>query len=131
VTAHKREKDLKKVAAGRAGAAARKAKQERLLEELRVAKASLTPTPSTDSAPLRVATAGQTVAQEQVSSWTPWIIGTAGLVGALVLLHSNFATAPSLQSATPKQVAQQRRQDTPTSSVVKQLKDYHDPFDME
>lgn len=36
-----REKDIKKVAAGRAGAAARKAKQDRLLSELRSAKETL------------------------------------------------------------------------------------------
>ena len=37
----KGQKDTKKVAAGRAGAAARKAKQERILVELRTAKESL------------------------------------------------------------------------------------------
>ncbi|MEW8585163.1 MAG: hypothetical protein AB2531_05310, partial [Candidatus Thiodiazotropha sp.] len=36
-------KNPKKVAAGRAGAAARKAKQERLLEQLRAAKESFRP----------------------------------------------------------------------------------------
>ena len=46
-------KDPKKVAAGRAGAAARKAKQERLLEELRAAKEAIAPaaTPVANEAP--------------------------------------------------------------------------------
>ena len=43
-------KDPKKVAAGRAGTAARKAKQERLLEQLRGAKESFRP-PAVDGMP--------------------------------------------------------------------------------
>ena len=39
----KKEKDPKREAAGRAGAAARKAKQKRLLEQLQAAKESLRP----------------------------------------------------------------------------------------
>ena len=45
-------KDPKKVAVGRAGAAARKAKQERLLEQLRGAKESFRPPPATARLPI-------------------------------------------------------------------------------
>ena len=46
-------KDPKKVAVGRAGAAARKAKQERLLEQLRGAKESFRP-PAGDGMPANI-----------------------------------------------------------------------------
>ena len=45
-----REKDPKKVAARRAGAVARKARQDKLLEEFRVAKETLCCSNSTDAA---------------------------------------------------------------------------------
>ena len=55
-------KDPKKVAAGRAGAAAKKAKQERLLEELRAAKEAIAPaaTPVADEAPKEQPVTGTT-----------------------------------------------------------------------
>ena len=56
-------KDPKKVAAGRAGAAARKAKQERLLEQLRAAKGSFRSGEA--SVPEKVADKGQGVAQQR------------------------------------------------------------------
>ena len=92
-----REKDPKKVAAGRAGAAACKARQDKMLEEFRVAKETLCCSNSTDAA--NVATASTVLApqtriakQEESAStsttdWTPWIIGAAGLVGVVMFQH--------------------------------------------
>ena len=91
-----RQKDPKKVAAGRDGAAARKAKQAYLLEELRKAKESLRdPTYTPDAPPDRevedvAASSAGTPAKEKdvdgtsaapalhtAGSITPWIIGAA------------------------------------------------------
>lgn len=104
-----RTKDPKKQAAGRAGAAARKAKQERLLEELRAAKEAIAPaaTPVADGAvakqqeqPVTGTTRSASrvnqqrhsvssapadpgdparSAAEAAADWTPWILVGAGL----------------------------------------------------
>ena len=66
-------KDQKKVAAGQAGAAARRAKQQALLEELRTAKHSLQPE-------AEVAT--------RAAHWTPWILIGAGLAALCVTYKS-------------------------------------------
>ena len=71
-------KNPKKVAAGRAGAAARKAKQERLLEQLRGAKESFRP-PAGDGTPANIppkeADHEQAVSRperrEGLTNWTP------------------------------------------------------------
>ena len=78
-------KDPKKVVAGRAGPAARKAKQEeRLLEQLRVAKESFRPTPppppagddaSANIPPKEAAAVSQTERREGLTNWTPWVLG--------------------------------------------------------
>lgn len=107
-----RTKDPKKQAAGRAGAAARKAKQERLLEELRAAKEAIAPaaTPVADGAvakqqeqPVTGTTRSANQQRHSVSSapadpgdpalraaeaaadWTPWILVGAGLAALCVL----------------------------------------------
>lgn len=74
-----RTKDPKKQAAGRAGAAARKAKQERLLKELRAAKEAIAPatTPVADGAVTQ--SVKQLRAVEAAADWTPWILVGAGL----------------------------------------------------
>ena len=77
-------KDPRKVAAGRAGAAARKAKQEeRLLEQLRAAKESFRPPAGEASIPPKEADSKDQEHtdkrpehnREVLTSWTPWIIG--------------------------------------------------------
>ena len=78
-------KDPKKVAAGRAGAAAWKAKQERLLKQLQGAKESFRP-PAGDGTPANIppkeADQEQAVSadkrpehREGLTNWTPWIVG--------------------------------------------------------
>ena len=113
-------KDPKKVAAGRAGAAARRARQESLLAELRAAKAAIAPaaTPVADEA-VTQSSCEATKQQEQPvtsaterrqqpmpahadpgdpvkSDWTPWILVGAGLA-ALCVWH----VVPMSRSLTP------------------------------
>ena len=79
------------MAAGRAGAAVRKAKQEWLLEQLRGAKESFRP-PAGDGTPANIppkeADQEQAVSQperrEWLTNWTPWIIGLSYGRGARV-----------------------------------------------
>ena len=77
----KKAKDPKKVAARRAGAAAR---QKRLLEQLQAAKESLRPPADNDgtSAPQKEAKSPKRTDErpEHSHNWIPWIIG-ACLVG--------------------------------------------------
>ncbi len=88
-----RPKDPKKVAAGRAGVAARRARQESLLAELRAAKAAIAPA----ATPVADETVTQSVKQQEQpvtsvkqqpmpapadpvkADWTPWILVGAGL----------------------------------------------------
>ena len=107
-------KDPRKVAAGRAGAAARKAKQEeRLLEQLRVAKESFHP-PAGDGTSanntLKEADQEQVVSadkrpehREGLTNWTRWIIGACLTGEALMFL-------PRLRATQMPQAAQKRRQ---------------------
>ena len=100
-----KSKDPKKVAAGRAGAAARKAKQESLLEELRAAKQSLqteaiaeAATPVADVVPKEQPVAKQqpmptpgdpVVALQHVKAdWTPWILLVGAGLAALCVWRS-------------------------------------------
>ena len=91
-------KDPKKVAAGRAGAAARKAKQERLLEQLRGAKESFR-LPDGDGTPAHIppkeADQEQAVSRperrEGLTNWTLWIVGACltGLGAHVSSKHAN------------------------------------------
>ena len=97
-------KDPKKVVAGRAGAAARKAKQEeRLLEQLRVAKESFRPPAGNDTSanipPKEEAAVFQTECREGLTNWTPWVVGACLAGGALVFLRSAQTRRPA--SAAP------------------------------
>ena len=150
-----KSKDPKKVAAGRAGAAARKAKQESLLEELRAAKQSLqteavaeAATPVADVVPKEQPVAKQqpmpapgdpVVALQHVKAdWTPWIL----LVGAgLAALCVTYMSRSPLVKLTERQQKQQHpeacssgaRQPDGTSTTprgAQQLK-VTDPFHME
>ena len=85
------------MAAGRAGAAARKAKQEeRLLEQLRASKESFPPPPAGDgtSANILPKEAAAVSADkrperhEGLTNWTPWVVGTCLAGGALVFLRN-------------------------------------------
>ena len=152
-----KSKDSKKVAAGWAGAAARKAKQESLLEELRAAKQSLQPeavaetaTPVADvvvakqqEQPVakqqpKPAPADPVVALQHVKSdWTPWILVGAGLAALCV----TYMSRSPLVKLTERQQKQQHpearssgatlaRQPPATPRGAQQLK-VTDPFHME
>ena len=129
-----KKKDPRKVAAGRAGAAARKAKQERLLEELRAAKEQqhqpgISPPISEREEPVSEAPAGQGPVRA-MGNWTPWIIGAAGLAG--IVYFCAGAPQPRVSrvlelspgDCIPKPVAK-------PPPCAKQLKLSTDPFYME
>lgn len=144
-----RQKDPKKVAAGRAGAAARKAKQEKILAELREAKASIQrPSAVTEVTEQRppaeaVRSHRRSEAYDKVTNgttdvqWTPWIVGGLGLAGVVWLLHSNtqkraVTSAPSVTAGT---AAAKSQKTEPLAkqppAAAQQLKTHRDPFHME
>ena len=98
-------KDPKKLAAGRAGAAARKAKQERLLKQLRGAKESFRP-PAGDGTPANIPpkeadskdqeqAVSRPERREGLTNWTPWIVGACHTGGALVFLRNAQTKSPA------------------------------------
>ena len=108
-------KDPKKVAAGRAGAAARKAKQEeRLLEQLRASKESFRPSAppppppaagdgTSANIPPKEATAvsadKRPERHEGLNNWTPWVVGACLAGGALVFLRNAQTRSPASVAA--------------------------------
>ena len=132
-----KSKDPKKVAAGRAGAAARKAKQERLLKELRAAKRSLQPdavadaaTPVADVVPKEQPFAKQqpllAPADPVKADWTPWILVGAGLA-ALCLVK---LTEHQQKKKHPEACSSGARQPPLTPRCAQHLKVPDDPFYM-
>ena len=125
-------KDPKKVVAGRAGAAARKAKQEERLEQLRVAKESFRP-PAGDgtSANIPPKEAAAVSAdkrperREGLTNWTPWVVGACLAGGALVFLRNAQTRSPASVAAAPVDSAPKQ-----PAPGAKQLKT-RDPFYME
>ena len=126
-------KDPKKVAAGRAGAAARKAKQEeRLLEQLRASKESFRP-PAGDgtSANIPPKEAAAVSAdkrlerREGLTNWTPWIVGACLAGGTLVFLRNAQTRNPASVALAPVDSAPKQ-----PAPGAKQLKT-RDPFYME
>ena len=135
-------KDPKKVTAGRAGAAARKAKQqERLLEQLRTAKESFRPPPPNSPTPPIAAPANippkeadQAVSRperrEGLTNWTPWIVGACLTGGALVFLRNAKTRSPASVAAGPVDSAPKQPVDKPPRPD-RQLKASPEPFYME
>ncbi len=141
----KRQKDPRKVAAGRAGAAARKAKQERILVELRAAKESLHGKESSEGAPQQDDADStsktpeppislEAASQQGLQDWAPWIIGVVVLTGIYicgaqcrqqVTLPSHDGTSKTVQAEVPSV--------PPTAKLpcAQQLKVAADPFYME
>ena len=133
-------KDPNKVAAGRADAAARKAKQERLLEQLRGAKESFRP-PAGDGRPANIppkeADQEQAVSADkrpehnfEVNNWTPWIVGACLTGGALMFLRNTQTRSPASVAAGPVDSAPKQYVDNPPRPD-RQLKTGPDPFYME
>ena len=117
------QKNPKKVAAGRAGAAARKAKRERLLQELQEAKQSqlLFKEPEQDveqltKEPDPLPPSKQTDDNNQVN-WIPLVVGSSCLLGAYLYTHRSILRPPQ-----PEQ----------TVNLQKETQlDIRDPFYME
>ena len=128
-----RSKDPKKVVAGRAGAAARKAKQERVLEELRAAKASLKHSDTSHAATKQRhdEPTPKPAQRHDTSPWTSLIIVGAGLaaIGYMLNMRANRHKTRSVVTQSAEKVAsadaQQQLPDTP------QLKVSTDPFYMQ
>ena len=119
--------------AGPAGAAVRKAKQEeRLLEQLRVAKELFRP-PAGDgtSANIPPKEAAAVSAdkrperREGLTNWTPWVVGACLAGGALVFLRNAQTRSPASVAAAPVDSAPKQ-----PAPGAKQLKT-RDPFYME
>ena len=134
-------KDPKNVAAGRAGAAAWKAKQkERLLEQLRAAKESFRPPAGEASIPPKEADSKDQEHtdkrpehnREGQTNWTPWIIGACLTGGALMFLRNTQiqqTRSPASVAAGPVDSAPKQPVDKPPGA--KQLEASPDPFYME
>ena len=113
----KKENDPKRAAAGRAGAAVRKAKQKRLLEKIQAAKESLHPPVSAatnDGTSARSSGTGLQIPDRERTerrpkhnhNWIPWIIGAVCLAGGLfayVLSGGNMRlrASPTSEAAGP------------------------------
>ena len=120
-------KDPKHVAAGRAGATARKAKQDELLEQLRGVKESFrppaAPPPKEEQAVFRPER------REGLTNWTQWIVGACLTGGALMFLPRLRATQTK-SPAGPVDSAPKSRVNKPPRPD-RQLKPGPDPFYME
>ena len=119
-----KQKNPKKVAAGRAGAASRKAKQERLEEKLRKATEAQVgvtgnPQPEDSSTPPTSPTASPPLFGD---SKITWAIGLAAVIGL-----AYFATQPPVKPPAPPPAAPAPE----TPKPAKQLKVTQDPFHME
>ena len=150
-----KSKDPKKVAAGRAGAAARKAKQESLLEELRAAKQSLqteavaeAATPVADVVPKEQPVADvpsqqpmpaprdPVVALQHVKAdWTPWILLVGAGLAALCVWRSPLVKLTERQQKQQHPEARSSgamlaRQPPATPRCAQHLKVPDDPFYM-
>ena len=117
------------MAAGRAAAATGKAKQERLLEELRISKKLLQPHANVKQD--QVQREPDQVQDRPSTLWSSWVIAVAGLAGILYLC-SRGLTAQGQSSGGP--TAQGQSGDGPTAQgqpvgppSVQQLKASTDP----
>ena len=93
------QKDPKKVEAGRKGAAARKRKQEAILEELRKAKEDLLTHPGEDVIIEQVPRNETATRTYESHSSSSWLIGlaTVALIGGIVLVYKR----PQKTQTTP------------------------------
>ena len=127
VETHK-AKNVRKVEAGCTSAAAKKAKQERLLKDLHVAKESIQMCEAMSSTePERsedVNRASKKHVTQKEESWTQWILGASSLV--VVFLFQHFEAQISHAKAAQQAGAQKKQA---VSKIPKQLN--VDPFYME
>ena len=120
-----KQKDPKKVAAGRAGAASRKAKQSRLEEELRKATERQVGTDNTHPESQQTTPVSPpTETPSSGGSTKAWAIGLAAVLA--LAYFAAYSRAPVKPPAPPKETPP-----TETLHPAKQLKVKRDPFHME
>ena len=94
-----KQKNPNRVAAGRAGAAARKAKQERVLGELQDVKTSLKLSDDDDDVVQVAAPRRHYKSEPPKGSWYSWIlptgIGILAVVGIIYNMYGKTATPPA------------------------------------
>lgn len=126
-------KDPKKVEAGQKGAAARKAKKEQILAELREAKASLATRADTieaeGSRPTKTVARPQ-VQQDRMPDYWSWVIGGLGIAGAFTLLKTMNGGSTTVPAVKQSSSLPSRHQQL-GASPAHQLKPGPDPFDMQ
>ena len=120
-----KQKDPKKVAAGRAGAASRKAKQARLEEELKKATERQVGTDNTHYESQQTTPVGHKTETPRSDGYTiTWVIGLAAVLG--LAYFAAYSRDPVKPPATPPATPPPA-----TPQPAKQLKVTHDPFHME
>ena len=130
-------KDPKKVAAGRAGAVARRARQESLLAELRAAKEAVN---QSEAAAVLVEQQQQPVAAQHPmhapaadvkADWTPWLLfGGAGLA-VLYVFSMRPCTPPEKSGARQQEQQHPEVSQPPLAPRRAQQLNASDPFVME
>ena len=127
-------KDPKKVATGRAGAAARRVRQESLLAELRAAKEAINPRSEAVATRSVAATLAEQQQPDVKADWTPWFpFGGAGLAVLYVLSMRTPMPPTKLKVSGARQQKQQHPEVGPpprTPRCAQHLK-VPDPFLME
>ena len=138
-------KDQKKVAAGRAGAAARRVRQESLLAELHTAKWAINPqseavathnvvaTPAEQQQPVARQQPMHAPAADVKADWTPWLLfGGAGLAALYVLSMQTRMPRTKLTVSGARQQKQQHPEfGPPPPTPGAQYLKVPDPFLME
>lgn len=133
-----REKDPKRVAAGRAGAAARKANQAKLQKELMAAKEAMRCDTDTVNIAAANTVPARTVKQQESAStdWTPWIIAAAA-AGVVMFQCMQPPVGQKQQKTAQGQVSVVESTPKPevlqldNTTCAKQLKVAANPFYME
>ena len=127
-------KDPKNVATGRAGAAARRVRQESLLAELRAAKEAINPRSEAVATRSVAGTLGEQQQPDVKADWTPWLLfGGAGLAVLYVLSMRTPMPPTKLKVSGARQQKQQHPEVGPpprTPRCAQHLK-VPDPFLME
>ena len=132
-------KDPQKVAAGRAGAVARRARQECLLAELRAAKEAINPsseavaeaaTPVADvfvakQQPMHAPATHSVRHEVSKANWTPWLLSAGAGLAALYVLHT-----PQQHPEAASSVSSGASRPPSTPPCAQQLK-VTDPYHME
>lgn len=128
------QKDPKKVAAGRAGAAARKAKHEKLLAELREVKNNMRePASIAHNSGGSVDSTMESAdgVASTITDWTPWVVGGIGLAAFAWFLRERSSSVAKPKPAFVAAAKPLAAKSVISAGPAKQLKPSPDPFYME